>query len=217
MKPSEWRFPEFTERFRELRGERDNTEFGKFLGISRQTVGFYCNGDRIPDALGLKQIAEKCGVSADWLLGLTNDPHKIPIAVDKLKLSPEVVDILTKRLTNGIIDYDASDFVNVVVGSQHFVSILRYYSDAIALTALKRKAEQHDALEPDESKVTATDYLTDESYGALETMLFDGAVYVPLDDAIRMYTRSISDAVFIILSDAIDEKANETVTRSQDE
>lgn len=72
MKPSEWRFPEFTERFRELRGERDNTEFGKFLGISRQTVGFYCNGDRIPDALGLKQIAEKCGVSADWLLGLTD-------------------------------------------------------------------------------------------------------------------------------------------------
>ncbi|HIQ79133.1 MAG TPA: helix-turn-helix transcriptional regulator, partial [Candidatus Scatomorpha intestinavium] len=71
MKPSEWRFPEFTERFRELRGERDNTEFGKFLSISRQTVGFYCNGDRIPDALGLKQIAEKCGVSADWLLGLS--------------------------------------------------------------------------------------------------------------------------------------------------
>lgn len=71
MKPNEWRFPKFTERFRELRGERDNTEFGKFLGISRQTVGFYYNGDRIPDALGLKQIAEKCGVSADWLLGLS--------------------------------------------------------------------------------------------------------------------------------------------------
>lgn len=72
MKPSEWRFPVFTERFRELRGERDNTDFAKFLGISRQTVGFYCNGDRIPDALGLKQIADKCGVSADWLLGLTD-------------------------------------------------------------------------------------------------------------------------------------------------
>lgn len=72
MKPSEWRFPEFTRRFRELRGTRDNTEFGKFLGISRQTVGFYYNGDRIPDAQGIKQIAEKCGVSADWLLGLTD-------------------------------------------------------------------------------------------------------------------------------------------------
>lgn len=72
MKPSEWRFPGFTKRFRKLRGERDNTEFGKFLGISRQTVGFYYNGDRIPDAQGIKQIAEKCGVSADWLLDLTD-------------------------------------------------------------------------------------------------------------------------------------------------
>lgn len=49
-----------------------NTEFAEFLGISRQTVGFYCNGERIPDALGLKSIAEKCNVSADWLLGMSN-------------------------------------------------------------------------------------------------------------------------------------------------
>ncbi len=42
------------------------------MGISRQTVGFYCNGDRIPDAVVLRQIAEKCGVSADWLLGLVD-------------------------------------------------------------------------------------------------------------------------------------------------
>lgn len=62
----------FTRRFRELQGERSNKEFSDFLGISRQTVGFYCNGDRIPDALGIKTIAEKCGVSADWLLGLSD-------------------------------------------------------------------------------------------------------------------------------------------------
>ena len=73
MKPNEWRFPEFTKRFRELRGDRDNTEFAQFLGISRQTVGFYCNGDRIPDALVLRQICEKCNVSADWLLGLADE------------------------------------------------------------------------------------------------------------------------------------------------
>ena len=42
------------------------------MGMSRQTVGFYYNGNRIPDALGIRDIAEKCGVSADWLLGLSN-------------------------------------------------------------------------------------------------------------------------------------------------
>ena len=66
------RIPIFTERFRELQRDRSNTEFAEFLGISRQTVGFYCNGDRIPDAMTLKQIAEKCNVSTDWLLGLSD-------------------------------------------------------------------------------------------------------------------------------------------------
>lgn len=66
------RLPVFTERFRELQEDRSNTEFAEFLGISRQTVGFYCNGDRIPDALGLKEVAEKCEVSTDWLLGLSD-------------------------------------------------------------------------------------------------------------------------------------------------
>lgn len=66
------RFPIFRDRFRELQGSKSNTEFADFLGMSRQTVGFYCNGDRIPDVLGLRTIAVKCGVSADWLLGLTN-------------------------------------------------------------------------------------------------------------------------------------------------
>lgn len=66
------RFPKFRDRFRELQGNRSNTEFAAFLGMSRQTVGFYCNGDRIPDALGIKEIAEKCGVSSDWLLGMTD-------------------------------------------------------------------------------------------------------------------------------------------------
>lgn len=66
------RLPIFTKRFRELQGDRANTEFADFLGISRQTVGFYCNGNRIPDAVVLRQIADKCEVSADWLLGLTD-------------------------------------------------------------------------------------------------------------------------------------------------
>ena len=68
------RLPIFTERFRELQGEKSNTEFADFLGISRQTVGFYCNGDRVPDALTLVKISQKCGVSADWLLGLSPVP-----------------------------------------------------------------------------------------------------------------------------------------------
>ncbi len=67
----EGRLPVFKKRFNEIRGNMSNTEFATFLELSRQTVGFYLNGDRIPDALSLRQIAEKCEVSVDYLLGLT--------------------------------------------------------------------------------------------------------------------------------------------------
>ena len=67
------KFPIFAERFSKLRGEKTQDEFASFLGISRPTVGFYENGARLPDALILRQISEKCNVSADWLLGLSDE------------------------------------------------------------------------------------------------------------------------------------------------
>lgn len=68
----ECRFPKFQERLRELQGEMSNTEFADFLGITRQTIGFYLNGHRIPDILCLAQISRRCNVSADWLIGTSD-------------------------------------------------------------------------------------------------------------------------------------------------
>lgn len=67
------RFPAFQAAFVELMGDMTIQEFADKLGMSRATVGFYSAGQRIPDALGIKTIAEKCGVSADWLLGLSSN------------------------------------------------------------------------------------------------------------------------------------------------
>ena len=66
------RFPAFRDAFLELMGDMTLEQFAEKLGMSRATVGFYAAGQRIPDALGIKNIAEKCEVSADWLLGLSN-------------------------------------------------------------------------------------------------------------------------------------------------
>ncbi len=66
------KMPIFAARFSGLRGDRTQAEFAEFLGISRPTVGFYENGERIPDALVLKQIAERCGVTTDYLVGLSD-------------------------------------------------------------------------------------------------------------------------------------------------
>ena len=65
------RFPAFRDAFLELMGDMTLQEFADKLDMSRATVGFYAAGQRIPDALGVRKIAEKCHVSADWLLGLS--------------------------------------------------------------------------------------------------------------------------------------------------
>lgn len=44
------RLPVLRTRIGELMGARSITEFAKELQISRQTLGFYLNGDRIPDS-----------------------------------------------------------------------------------------------------------------------------------------------------------------------
>lgn len=91
------RLPIFTERFRELQGDLSNTDYADYLGISRQTVGFYCNGDRLPDVVTLLKIAEKCNVSTDYLLGKsdvkTADPE-IQSICDYTGLSEESLHFL---------------------------------------------------------------------------------------------------------------------------
>lgn len=61
----------FMRRFNQLRGDRSQATFGKLLGLSAATIGFYENGNRLPNAADLLRIATVCGVSTDWLLGLS--------------------------------------------------------------------------------------------------------------------------------------------------
>lgn len=88
------RLPIFRQRLNELLGDMSTTEFAEKVGLSRQTMGFYLNGDRIPDAETLLRICEKCNISSDWLLGITNDRNRQPCAVDELGLSPKIIDTI---------------------------------------------------------------------------------------------------------------------------
>ena len=105
------RLPIFTERFRELQGDRSNTEFADFLGISRQTVGFYYNGDRVPDAITLTKISQKCGVSADWLLGLSEykDSENERVCAKDLGLSEKSIEVL-----KCLLEYKMSGLIYVL-------------------------------------------------------------------------------------------------------
>lgn len=88
------RLPIFQERFKTLRGNLTQDKFAEKAGIARTSIGFYENGDRLPDALTLKKICEACNVTSDWLLGLSDVqcPNIDNIAINKrLGLSEEAI------------------------------------------------------------------------------------------------------------------------------
>ena len=74
--------------------EQDRTtqqELALTLGKTRQSVSYYCDGSSSPDWETIAKIAEFFSVSADYLLGLSDDPAQRPAAVDDLGLSPKAV------------------------------------------------------------------------------------------------------------------------------
>lgn len=71
---------EFAERLSEIRKRwhYSQTDLAKHIGVSRQSIGFYENATRTPDAEFVMKVARHFCVSADWLLGLSDTPTITP-------------------------------------------------------------------------------------------------------------------------------------------
>lgn len=134
------RFPIFAERFAELRGEMTQSEFADFLSISRPTVGFYENGTRIPDALTLRQIAERCGVSSDWLVGLSDvqtPVESVRQICDYTGLSETAVQMLRV-----IKDINAITGLNTLMKSPGFIVCCRKFTHLISSVEVANEYER---------------------------------------------------------------------------
>lgn len=108
MKPSKvksGRVPVFKTRLNILKGDLSVSEFAEKIGLSRQTTGFYLNGDRVPDAQTILQICQECNVSADWLLGIA--PENVQTTDTKLRTVSEVTGLsdVAVRTLSGINTY----------------------------------------------------------------------------------------------------------------
>lgn len=70
----------FPSRLIELKGTMSVNRFARFLGVHQQTLNNYVLG-RAPSVDFIITVCQKCGVSADWLLGLTasRDGPGIPL------------------------------------------------------------------------------------------------------------------------------------------
>lgn len=72
----------FLSRLDECRKGMSVSAFARHLGLNQKTVDLYIKGERKPSAELIIAVCSKCGVSADWLLGLTGD--RTPTAHPKL-------------------------------------------------------------------------------------------------------------------------------------
>lgn len=69
-------------------------DIAQHLGVTRQAVSCYINGQTRPDWKSTAALADYFGVSADYLLGLSNDRQRLPCAADELGLNEKTIAFL---------------------------------------------------------------------------------------------------------------------------
>lgn len=88
----------FKERFAALRADSglSQNKLGKALSLSPATIGYYENGDRLPDIETAARIANYFNVSADYLLGLSD----VKSTEQDMKTACKVTGLSEKAINN---------------------------------------------------------------------------------------------------------------------
>ena len=127
--------PLFSKRLKELRESAGltQTQLADKLDVSRGSISFYENGDRIPDIEFLARVSDEFKVSADWLIGLSS-VRSIDLNVkgvcEYTGLSEESLDMVLKyknainTAKNHIIGRLGWQF-NQIVSSSEFFFLMR--------------------------------------------------------------------------------------------
>ena len=125
----------FPERLREIRREMDVTqdEFAQRVGVSRASLGYYENGDRIPDIVTLANIHKATGVSIYYLLGLTGQRNDglntvkketglSDKAIAQLKENEAIVPVLNRLFESDAMDDLSQNLVSALDTSASYLS-----------------------------------------------------------------------------------------------
>jgi transcriptional regulator with XRE-family HTH domain len=92
------------QRIRQLRERKgmSQDDLGKVLSLGRAAIGHYESGFRNPDPPTLQRIADYFSVSADWLLGRTDDPRGLKqLMEDAVKEDKELAEFWEAFLKGG--------------------------------------------------------------------------------------------------------------------
>ncbi len=141
----------FPTTLRKLMTERNikQKELADYLGITRQSISYYCDGSSSPDWETVANIATFFSVPSDFLLGLTEDPSMVKSAVDELGLSPKSVKWI-KSLDGKAIYVDGDDRIslfNFLLQSydfqEFFHQLCEYYYACVANTVFNSIVDEN--------------------------------------------------------------------------
>lgn len=112
--------------------DKKQKELAKAIGVADNAVSYYCNGDRVPNYEQLIAIAQYLEVSADYLLGLSNEPttdKEKQFVCDYTGLSEVVIDCLRLEATNQLAAHigKVTNELCLSPKAQEFYSALYFY------------------------------------------------------------------------------------------
>jgi transcriptional regulator with XRE-family HTH domain len=133
----------FKERIYKLRQEKEvkekisKAEIAKEIGINVATLGYYENGDRCPDIVTLKKIADFYNVSCDYLLGLTeasNQNQDIQELAKKTNINDKTIEVLqwiSEEPSIVFFQDGAADILNMLISGNesNFISVIEILLD----------------------------------------------------------------------------------------
>ncbi|MDO4942663.1 MAG: helix-turn-helix transcriptional regulator [Lachnospiraceae bacterium] len=132
-------------RIKSLRTELNLTQrqFAEKVGCTAATLSAYENGSKSPSLEIVKNIADKCNVSIDWLVGLSNQKR---VAEDRhINTLSDVIDILFKL--DGSINFRIEFFTREVGFDEYINDVGIVFFDEIFpnfMIEWKKMKELHD-------------------------------------------------------------------------
>lgn len=153
----------FSSRYENIMDERDLTakEYGKLTNVSRTSVTEYISGDTLPSLTTIVNIANRLGVTTDYLCGLSNNA------------SPDIDDVAINRKT-GL--------------SHKAIQVLKDYNldrDNALIPIINFLLEQEEAILIEQTLETIEDETSEKYIKSKEKL--DRENYIPIIDSIRAY------------------------------
>lgn len=133
-----------------LRGKKQK-ELANAIGVTDNTISYYCSGSRSPNIEQLLNIADYLDVSTDYLLGRTSDPNLSPSATDELGLSAEAVGWIVSKSSDPFFGTEFQKYFSRLLEMRDFQLLIDSLFDCFAaakvheldLAAYQTSIEEH--------------------------------------------------------------------------